>query len=157
MAVAQTPGGPTPLSSGPAPKSSTRPVVGKTKRAAAFQAMAANDLKTPEDLAAWLNTARKELFERAEDLDVLAAELHSGQVLLRRRLLKAASKSQNTKEKWVYRTMVRRSLKPLRQSAHAAAFSADSASSAARRLRTFWKVYMDIYESVVPKHARERR
>src|SRR6185437_13357007 len=78
---------------------------GKKKRNAALAAMTGNDLKTPEDIAAYLNTGRKELFAMAEQLDLLAAEFHSTEVMLRKRLLKAASRTKDRKEKWAYRMM----------------------------------------------------
>jgi hypothetical protein len=132
------------------------PPGGKKKRNAAIAGLAGNSLDTPEDLAAYLNTARKELFAAAEELDLMAAEFHSASVMLRKRLLKAAARTQNKKEKWAYRMLVRRALKPFRGAAKAAAASSDSASRSARLLRRFWRTYMDITESIVPKRRGER-
>lgn len=129
---------------------------GRKKRNAAIASLAGNDLKTPEDLAAYLNTARKELFARSEELDLMAAEFHSASVMLRKRLLQAARKTQNKKEKWAYRMMVRRSLKPFRGAAKAAASASDSSARSAALLRRFWRTYMDITESIVPKRRGER-
>jgi hypothetical protein len=77
-------------------------------------------------------------------------------VMLRKRLLRAASETQNKKEKWAYRMLVRRSLKPFRGAAKAAAAASDNAGRSARLLRRFWRTYMDITESIVPKRRGER-
>ena len=132
------------------------PGPGRKKRNAAVASLAGNDLQTPEDLAAYLNTARKELHDMAEQLDLLAAEFHSAAVMLRKRLLRAAARTQNRQEKWAYRMMVRRSLKPFRGAAKAAASASDSASRSAALLRRFWRTYLDITESIVPKKRGER-
>lgn len=134
----------------------TLPGKGKKKTNQALAAMAANELKSPEDLAAYLNTGREQLFAMAEQQDLLAAEFHSAYVMLRKRLLRAASKTQNHKEKWAYRMLVRRALRPFKSAAKSSASASDNAARAAALLRRFWRTYMDITESVVPKRRGER-
>ena len=128
----------------------------KKKRGAAISAMAGNELKTTEDLASYLNLGRTELFAMGEELDMLAAEFHSAAVMLRKRLLRAASKTQDRREKWVYRMAVRKSLRPFFRAAKAAAAASDHAAGSARLLRRFYRSYMEITESLVPKRRGER-
>lgn len=148
---AQAPGSQAPYQPGP-----SLPGKGKKKSNQALAAMAGNSLKTPEDLAAYLNTGREQLFAMSEQQDLLAAELHSAAVELRKRLLRAASKTQDRREKWAYRMAVRRALRPFFAAAKSSASASDNAARAAALLRRFWRTYMDITESVVPKRRGER-
>lgn len=150
---AAKPGGGEDARSGPA-----LPLPGKKnkKSNAALAALAGNQLKTPEDLSAYLNLGRDQLFAMSEQLDALAAEFHATYVMMRKRLLRAASRSSNAREKWAYRMVVRKAMKPFKAAAKAAASASDQSSRSARLLRRFWKTYMEITESIVPKRRGER-
>lgn len=147
---------PPPAPPKPPPPKPAAPSVGRKKPAAAISQMAGNNLATTEDLALYVNTGRKELFTRSEELDLLAAEIHSAAVLLRKQLLKAAKKAGDRRERWAYTMMVRRSLRPLFRSARSAAAASDSAADSARMLRRFWRTYTDLTETIVPKRRGER-
>jgi hypothetical protein len=87
---------------------------------------------------------------------MMAAELHSSAVMFRKRLRSMANKTATTQEKWAYRMMVRRAMKPFKGAAKAAAAASDNSARSARLLRRFWRTYMDLTESIVPRRRGER-
>jgi uncharacterized Ntn-hydrolase superfamily protein len=131
----------------------------RARRKTAAAALGDNELKTAEDMALYLNTARTALFEHAVEMDALAAEMHSAAVVLRKRLLKAvkAKAAGGMRDKYAAAVMVRRSVRPLFSAARASAGSGHDASSAAKLLRRFWKAYQMVTEDLVPPRRGERK